>query len=196
MSFRVWVYLYSCFMYTQWWAPCIFRNMKSLDCCNFQMARGSIVFSCGFFSSSSSPFCFLSSYIFFNFLFCFKEKKNTHTYLQGRRRKKMAFTKLFVTIQKQRPRVKRKRRKKNVRNRLLSRLSFVRGGETLLVCCMCTAVPSSSSGWMYLFSFNPLFKKYLFLFVLFETCPPFNFPAGVFFLTFNIHRWLHSAKKP
>ncbi len=133
--------------------------------------------------------------IFFNFLFFSKRKKNTHTYLKGRRRK-MAFTKLFVTIQKQRPRVKRKRRKKNVRNRLLSRLSFVRGGETLLVCAVLRCGSFFFFCWMYLFSFNPLFKKYLFLFVLFETCPPFNFPAGVFFWTFNIHRWLHSAKKP
>jgi hypothetical protein len=148
------------------------------------MVRGSIVFSCGFFSSSSSPFCFLSSYFFFQFFIFFKEKKNTHTYLKGRRRKKMAFTKLFVTIQKQRPRVKRKRRKKNVRNRLLSRLSFVRGGETLLVCCMCAAVPSSSSvGCIYSHS-TPFLKNIYFCLFFLRLVRLLTFPREFFF--FNI----------
>jgi hypothetical protein len=94
----------------------------------------------------------------------------------------MAFTKLFVTIQKQRPRVKRKRRKKNVRNRLLSRLSFVRGGETLLVCCMCTAVPSSSSvGCIYSHS-TPFLKNIYFCLFFLRLVRLLTFPREFFFL--------------
>lgn len=153
------------------------------------MVRGSIVFSCGFFSSSSSPFCFLSSYIFFNFLFLFqREKKYTHIFTRKKKKKngihETVCNDTKTTTESQKKKEKKKCQKSFAveiivcsRGRDSSRLLLVHCGSFFFFFC-----------WMYLFSFNPLFKKYLFLFVLFETCPPFNFPAGVFFLTFNIHR--------
>lgn len=85
-SFRVCGCVYSCFIHT-YDEPHIYINTEKFEL-EKKVPNGAapFVFSCGFFSSRSSPFCWLSS---FNFLFNIsKRERERNRQIRGRRREK------------------------------------------------------------------------------------------------------------